>query len=185
MKHPTPNPTTREQALALDAADPLAPLRELFDIPPGVIYLDGNSLGVLPRATAARVQQVVRDVFVAESDDAARKWVREGNMARAWRENNFPTLDLFGWRKFLKHDESVPDAATDVDYLIDHLFLVGSPETVARRLFTVDEALGGFGTVVLNAYDWGDDAGPYRRSMELFAREVIPRFESLRTGASA
>ncbi len=54
------NRLTREDALALDAADPLAPLREQFDLPPGVIYLDGNSLGVLPRATAARVQQVVQ-----------------------------------------------------------------------------------------------------------------------------
>jgi kynureninase len=51
--------TTRDDALALDAADPLAALREQFVLPPGVIYLDGNSLGVLPKATAARVQQVV------------------------------------------------------------------------------------------------------------------------------
>lgn len=124
--------------------------------------------------------RVVRDVFVAESDEAARKWVREGNMGRAWREANFPTLDLFGWRGFLKHDEGVPDSAVDVDYLIEHLFLVGSPETVAERLDRVDRALGGFGTVVLNAYDWGDDAGPYRRSLELFAQEVVPRFEAKR-----
>lgn len=50
---------TRDEAAARDAADPLAPLRAQFEIPDGVIYLDGNSLGVLPRATAARVQQVV------------------------------------------------------------------------------------------------------------------------------
>lgn len=52
---------TRNDALALDAADPLAPLRDQFVVPEGVIYLDGNSLGVLPRATAARVQQVVAE----------------------------------------------------------------------------------------------------------------------------
>ena len=34
----------------LDAADRLAPLRAQFDLPEGVIYLDGNSLGALPRA---------------------------------------------------------------------------------------------------------------------------------------
>ncbi len=50
---------TRHDALALDATDPLAPLRDQFALPEGVLYLDGNSLGVLPRSTAARVQQVV------------------------------------------------------------------------------------------------------------------------------
>lgn len=42
-----------------DAADPLRPLRDAFDIPAGVIYLDGNSLGVCPKAAAARAAQVV------------------------------------------------------------------------------------------------------------------------------
>ena len=51
----------RHQALALDAADLLAVARQQFEIPDDVIYLDGNSLGVLPRATTARVQQVVAD----------------------------------------------------------------------------------------------------------------------------
>jgi kynureninase len=52
---------TREDALALDAADPLAALREQFALPPDLIYLDGNSLGVLPKTAAARVQQVLQD----------------------------------------------------------------------------------------------------------------------------
>jgi kynureninase len=52
---------TREQFAALDAADRLASLRQLFELPPEVIYLDGNSLGALPKATADRVQQTVRD----------------------------------------------------------------------------------------------------------------------------
>ena len=51
--------TTRQDCLALDAQDSLASLREQFMLPPGKIYLDGNSLGVLPRATPERVAQVV------------------------------------------------------------------------------------------------------------------------------
>lgn len=51
--------TTRDDALALDAADTLAPLRAQFHVPDGLIYLDGNSLGVLPRTAPERVRQVV------------------------------------------------------------------------------------------------------------------------------
>jgi kynureninase len=52
--------TTRKDCKALDAQDPLAPLRELFTLPEGVIYLDGNSLGVMPSKAPARLQEVVQ-----------------------------------------------------------------------------------------------------------------------------
>ena len=48
-----------EQARTLDAADPLRHFRERFVLPEGVIYLDGNSLGALPKATPARIAEVV------------------------------------------------------------------------------------------------------------------------------
>jgi kynureninase len=51
--------SSRNDCLALDAADPLAPLRAQFDLPPGVIYLDGNSLGARPIASLERAQEVI------------------------------------------------------------------------------------------------------------------------------
>ena len=51
--------STRQDCLVLDAQDPLAPLREQFTLPAGKIYLDGNSLGVMPSSAPARVAQVV------------------------------------------------------------------------------------------------------------------------------
>ncbi|MFE9423545.1 kynureninase [Kitasatospora sp. NPDC006697] len=54
-------PTTREQCAALDAADPLGPLRKEFTLPPDAVYLDGNSLGVLPVRTPEVVRRTVEE----------------------------------------------------------------------------------------------------------------------------
>ena len=60
-----------DRAREMDAADPLAGYRERFDLPEGVIYLDGNSLGALPKATPARLEQVVRGEW---GRDLIRSW---------------------------------------------------------------------------------------------------------------
>ena len=54
-------PTDRSYAQECDAADPLAPFRQRFVQPAGppLIYLDGNSLGMLPLATAERITNVM------------------------------------------------------------------------------------------------------------------------------
>ena len=61
-----------------DAADPLRTLRDQFTIPEGVIYLDGNSLGVMPKAAPARAAAVV-----------SHEWGHE--LIRAWN-----SADWFG-----------------------------------------------------------------------------------------
>lgn len=60
-----------ERARALDAADPLAEYRERFALPQDVIYLDGNSLGALPKATPARLTEVVQSEW---GEGLIRSW---------------------------------------------------------------------------------------------------------------
>ena len=50
---------TEAQVARLDAADPLAGRRELFALPEGVIYLDGNSLGALPKSVMGRMTRAI------------------------------------------------------------------------------------------------------------------------------
>ncbi len=52
---------TQQDCTTLDAQDPLRDLRHQFTLPEGVIYLDGNSLGVLPNTAASRVAKAVTE----------------------------------------------------------------------------------------------------------------------------
>ena len=64
------------RAEALDAADPLGPFRDRFAVQdPDLVYLDGNSLGRLPRATAERVRTVVEDEWGGELIRAWDHWL--------------------------------------------------------------------------------------------------------------
>ena len=67
---------TRDEARALDAADPLRAMRERFVLPEGVIYLDGNSLGALPKATSPQLFDTVE---------------------RQWGENLITSWNKHGW----------------------------------------------------------------------------------------
>lgn len=71
--------TSREAAVAADAADPLAYVRARFTVPDDVLYLDGNSLGALPVAVGAAVE-----------DTVTRQWGRD--LIRSWNANGWWTL---------------------------------------------------------------------------------------------
>ncbi|MBT3332605.1 MAG: kynureninase [Rhodospirillaceae bacterium] len=62
---------SREDMVALDAADALAPLRDKFELPDDMIYLDGNSLGPVPKGVSERVKDVVE---VQWGNDLIKSW---------------------------------------------------------------------------------------------------------------
>jgi len=63
--------TTRADAIALDAGDPLASWRDRFVTPDGLVYLDGNSLGMAPRAALERLAEVAGTEW---ADGLIRSW---------------------------------------------------------------------------------------------------------------
>ena len=72
---------TREACEALDQKDPLKDTRDLFALPEGVIYLDGNSLGVPPKAALARLREA------AETEWAV-------GLIRSWNDAGWMDLPL-------------------------------------------------------------------------------------------
>ena len=67
---------TRESCLALDAADPFKASREKFHVPEGIIYFDGNSLGLMPKNAPAQV-----------ADAVTRQWGED--LITSWNKNNW------------------------------------------------------------------------------------------------
>lgn len=77
------SPMALDEARARDATDPLRGFRDRFALPAGVIYLDGNSLGALPRATVARVDDLM-----------TRQW--GDRLIRSWNEGWIDTPQRIG-----------------------------------------------------------------------------------------
>ena len=130
--------------------------------------------------------RIVRDVWLADTDEEAVRSAREGMMFRAWREYLHP-LFAFGPYPFtagMKHDESVPDDAVDLEYMLEHLWLVGSPETVAQKLRGLYEISGGFGTLLAMILDHSEDRARSEKSMRLLVEEVLPMVADLTGGES-
>ncbi|HVB51263.1 MAG TPA: kynureninase [Acidimicrobiales bacterium] len=73
---------TRDDCVALDRADVLAPLRDEFLLNDGEIYLDGNSLGPVSRAAVRRVNEVLNDEW---AKGLVRSWNAAGWMAMPTR----------------------------------------------------------------------------------------------------
>jgi kynureninase len=71
----TPAVTTRAECEALDAADPLASLRQAFQLPRNIIYLDGNSLGACPKASLDRLSRAASNEW---ADGLIGSWNNAG-----------------------------------------------------------------------------------------------------------
>ena len=119
-----PQDLDRAACVARDAADPLAALREQFDLPPGVNYLDGNSLGVLPRATAARVHDVV-----------TREWGQ--GLIRSWNSAGWIELPRRVGDKIGRLVGAAPGELVVADSTSVNLFKVLS---AAARIAQADDA---------------------------------------------
>ena len=127
---------TRDECIALDAADPLAQHRALFSLPQDVVYLDGNSLGALPSATSSRVREVIE-----------RQWGQ--GLIRSWNSANWIELARRVGAKIALLIGAQPDEVICADSTSVNLFKVlatalrlqsSRPQvSVADRRFIVSE----------------------------------------------
>jgi alkanesulfonate monooxygenase SsuD/methylene tetrahydromethanopterin reductase-like flavin-dependent oxidoreductase (luciferase family) len=118
--------------------------------------------------------RVIRDVYVAPTDAEARALALGGMMGRCWREFLLPLYLGLGLGPLLKNDPSMRDEDVCLDYIADHLWLTGSPDTVADRITELYKQTGGFGYLLITCYDAAVEQEAWERSLRLLTGEVLP-----------
>ena len=95
--------------------------------------------------------RIVRDIWVADSDEEAREGAMNGMLGRAWRDYLHPLFSFgaYPFVSFMKHDESIPDDDVTLEYMMDNLWIVGSPDTVEEKLRGLYDTVGGFRNAAL------------------------------------
>jgi len=79
----------------------------------------------------------------------------------------------------MKHDESLPDEAVTPEYIMEHMWLVGSSQTVADKIRALYESAGGFGVLLGMVVDQKGDDKRWKHSMRLMQEEVMPLLADL------
>jgi alkanesulfonate monooxygenase SsuD/methylene tetrahydromethanopterin reductase-like flavin-dependent oxidoreductase (luciferase family) len=116
--------------------------------------------------------KVTRSIFLADTTKEARQRARTNSLGKNY-EYIGRLFDKGLGRKIYKRDLAMSDADCNLDFLMEEQIIAGDVDEVLRRLLAMIEETGMFGTLVLMSYDW-DDKASWLRSMELFAREVMP-----------
>ena len=119
--------------------------------------------------------RIAREVFVAESSEEAKDAALNGALGRDFVEY---WLKLVGngprGLAAYKYDPDLPDEALTPEYMLDNFWIVGDPDQCIEKIRKLYEECGGFGTLLVQTNDWGQDTKKWHRSIELLAKEVLP-----------
>jgi alkanesulfonate monooxygenase SsuD/methylene tetrahydromethanopterin reductase-like flavin-dependent oxidoreductase (luciferase family) len=122
------------------------------------------------------ILRVVRDIIVADTDAEARKLAVEGGVGDAWRNYLMPVYKQFGLLEAMLPGMDMSDV--DIDTLVEKVWIVGSPDTVAEKLNNVLERTGGWGTTLVYSHDYSDQPEAWNNSLQLLASEVAPKINA-------
>ena len=125
--------------------------------------------------------RLVRNVIVADTDQEARDLALNGMTARFFREYmlHIYKASYGDFLQCMKHDPNVPDDDVTPEYLAEHVWLMGSPETVAGQIRKLYEDVGGFGTLIVLTLDHADERAAWEKSARLLAEKVMPMLADL------
>ena len=122
--------------------------------------------------------RIAREVYVADTTDEAREEALHGTLGRDFQEYFLKLLPVVKMMDLVKIDTEMPDSDVNIEYLVDNIWIVGSPDEVAGKLRRLYEDVGGFGVLLAMGHEW-QPRDKWERSMALLAQEVMPRLADL------
>jgi alkanesulfonate monooxygenase SsuD/methylene tetrahydromethanopterin reductase-like flavin-dependent oxidoreductase (luciferase family) len=125
------------------------------------------------------VWRVSRSVLVTETDSEAEDYLAdpENGLSFYYRFFLFSFSQLRKALFMVKPDLDMPDDQVTVDGIKRGMIIAGTPERVLDQLVALRDETGHFGTLLMAGHDW-DQPKLWRRSMELLATDVMPRFSA-------
>lgn len=148
-------------------------------------YAAGGASKDLP-ADRARFR-ICRDVCVADTDKEAKRRALDGGLGYCWEKYLVPIYARFGILNGYIEDSGtgIDVADIDMDFIAEHVWLCGSPETVTRKIEESYERTGGYGEIVVNTHDYIDDPKPWIESLHRIAEEVVPNVRTPETAVTS
>jgi alkanesulfonate monooxygenase SsuD/methylene tetrahydromethanopterin reductase-like flavin-dependent oxidoreductase (luciferase family) len=122
--------------------------------------------------------RIAREVYVADTTAEARKEALHGVLARDFTQYFYRLLGKMNMLGLLKVDPQMPDSDLTLEYMVDNVWIVGSPDEVERQIRQLYDDVGGFGVLLAMAHEWQPRA-QWERSVTLLAQEVMPRLADL------
>jgi alkanesulfonate monooxygenase SsuD/methylene tetrahydromethanopterin reductase-like flavin-dependent oxidoreductase (luciferase family) len=129
------------------------------------------------RVADRREWRIGRDIFVADTSALARERARQV-LGRNYVRHQYPNRVGTSQMATVKIDPDMPDEAVDVDYMMEHLWIVGDPQECADQIRRLHETVGGFGKLLAITQDSDDPAWDHR-SLQLLIDDVGPRIADL------
>lgn len=126
---------------------------------------------------------IVRDVLVADTDELAWEYAVRGAMGRMFTQYFLPLMSTIKTDRtaieYFAASAAVGIPQITTEYCAEHNWLIGSPQTVVKKIEQMYADVGGFGTLLLHTFDYADAPEQWRRSLELLGTEVLPKIAHL------
>ena len=124
--------------------------------------------------------RVATNILVADTDEEAIDLAVNGAMGQAYREWMLPRYEQGGFIPLMVPELGVSKASdVPIEHLAHEKWLVGSSDTVIKKIQRDLDVSGGFGKIIAFTYDYLGQPERYRRSFELLGTEVIPRIKGI------